>query len=147
MCGLFKKADKDAKQKESRSSPALMTKDDFPDACIDVGDKFRDDRIDMLKTRIKNGDINALNELLSLAEQGNIVAQGALGDIYYHGMGLSTNYNEAAKWLAKAAEGGEPWAQYALAVSYQNGQGVPKSDTEAFKWMIKSAQDVHNPIG
>ncbi|GAB6011177.1 tetratricopeptide repeat protein [Viscerimonas tarda] len=48
------------------------------------------------------------------AEQGNIVAQHNLGDMYEKGDGVAKNYTEAVKWYRKAAEQGGASAQKAL---------------------------------
>ena len=46
----------------------------------------------------------ALEELLSLAEQGNATAQYRLGVMYDGGFGVAQDYAEAMKWYRLAAE-------------------------------------------
>ncbi len=45
-----------------------------------------------------------LEELLSLAEQGNATAQYRLGVMYDGGFGVAQDYAEAMKWYRLAAE-------------------------------------------
>ena len=68
------------------------------------------------------------------AEQGNSVAQDALGDLYYNGQGVPQDYTQAALWYRKAAEQGDAEAQDALGDLYNNGRGVPRDYAEAYFW-------------
>jgi TPR repeat protein len=77
--------------------------------------------------------------LRSLAEQGNAVAQTALGDRYDEGQGVLQDYVEAVKWYRKAAEQGNADAQDALARMYVQGQGVPKDLVQAHMWFNLAA--------
>jgi hypothetical protein len=53
----------------------------------------------------RRGDYaTALEELLSLAEQGNPTAQYRLGVMYDSGFGVAQDYAEAMKWYRLAAE-------------------------------------------
>jgi len=74
------------------------------------------------------------------AEQGNSVAQDALGDLYYNGQGVPQDYTQAALWYRKAAEQGNSVAQDALGDLYYNGQGVPQDYTQAALWYRKAAE-------
>ena len=47
--------------------------------------------------------MTALEELLSLAEQGNPTAQYRLGVMYDSGFGVAQDYAEAMKWYQRAA--------------------------------------------
>ena len=58
----------------------------------------------------------ALKEWRPLAEQGNALAQSALGLMYYEGRGVTRDYLEAVEWYRKAAEQGNAWAQNNLGV-------------------------------
>jgi hypothetical protein len=58
--------------------------------------------------------------------------------IYYNGIGVAQDYNEAVKLFTKAAEQGNATAQYALGSVYYNGHGVTKDYKEAVKWLRKS---------
>ena len=74
------------------------------------------------------------------AEQGNALAQSALGLCYRNGMGVVKDEKEAVKWLRKAAELGDARAQYFLGDCYANGTGVTKDEVEAVKWYRKAAE-------
>ena len=55
------------------------------------------------------------------AEQGNALAQDALGIIYRRGEGVPSDDAEAVGWYRKSAEQGYPQAQYALGFMYFYG--------------------------
>ena len=74
------------------------------------------------------------------AEQGDVNAQGMLGDCYNLGEGVSIDYQKAVKWWRKAAEQGDTDAQYSLGESYEYGEGVTKDYEEAVKWYRKAAK-------
>ena len=89
----------------------------------------------------KRGDyVTALRVFKPLAEQGNAPAQNYLGLMYYVGQGVTTNYDEAAKWSRLAAEQGDMEAQYSLGVMYYQGQGVTTNYDEATKWIRLAAE-------
>jgi TPR repeat protein len=51
-----------------------------------------------------NDAARTFNETKVLAEHGDVKAQFKLGNCYYKGDGVATNYVEAVKWYRKAAE-------------------------------------------
>jgi len=83
----------------------------------------------------------ALNELKPLAEQGNRDAQFNLGSLYYQGLGVSQDYQEAVKWMRRAAEQGHVSAQTTLGTIYARGvQGENEKDyPQALMWFIFAA--------
>jgi uncharacterized protein len=84
----------------------------------------------------RNGDFIAAAKLfLPLAESGNADAQVHLAEIYYDGLGVPTNYNEAVKWFRRAADQGKYTAQYQLSGLYAEGRGVAKDDVIAMMWL------------
>ena len=85
----------------------------------------------------------ALQELRPLAEQGDAVAQIALGAMYAKGNGVPLDDYEAVKLLRLAAEQGDAEAQTYLGVMYANGTGVPQDDKEAVKWYRLAAEQGH----
>ena len=74
-----------------------------------------------------------------VAEQGDAVAQHALGKAYQEGRGVAKNDVKAASWYQKAAEQGLAIAQYELGVAYHKGRGVVKNEEEALSWYRKAA--------
>lgn len=66
-----------------------------------------------------------------------------MGNIYYHGDGVSKDYIKAAQWYEKAAEQGIASAQYNLGGMYEMGLGVPKDPRIAGLWYIKATEQGH----
>ncbi|WP_327544518.1 tetratricopeptide repeat protein, partial [Yoonia sp.] len=79
----------------------------------------------------------ALEELLPLAERGDVLALYNVGMTYEDGFG---DYAEAAKWYRLAAKRGDADAQTNLGHMYDNGQGVPQDDVQAVRWYLKAAE-------
>jgi len=80
-----------------------------------------------------------VNAFKSLAENGDVRAQFALGFCYYSGTGVAKDDIEAIKWYRMAAEQGNEESQYAIGYCYENGTGVAKDNVEAVKWYRKAA--------
>lgn len=81
-------------------------------------------------------DTSTLAQLRQLAEQGDPLAQNALGLRYAQGDGVKLNEEEAARWFTKAAEQGDVAAQSKLGSLYWVGRGVPASLHDAYFWTI-----------
>jgi len=81
-------------------------------------------------------DTSTLAQLQQLAEQGDPLAQNALGLRYAQGDGVKLNEEEAARWFAKAAEQGNVAAQSKLGSLYWAGRGVPASLHDAYFWTV-----------
>jgi TPR repeat protein len=75
----------------------------------------------------------------SLADSGNVFAQGIIGIMYAKGQGVPQNDAEAVKWYRLAADQGNAAAQLSLASMYSKGRGVPQSDAEAVTWYRRAA--------
>ena len=82
----------------------------------------------------------AFPELLKLAIQGDIEAQGLVGRMYFFGLGVSKNIPESFNWSLKSAESNNPLAQNVMGVFYQSGIGVNKDINTAISWFLKSAK-------
>ena len=78
-------------------------------------------------------------ELVKLAEEGNVEAQSNLGVCYIKGDGVSLNIEEGVKWLKKAVEQNDPQAQFFLSMAYNHGQGVPQDFNESLRLVKESA--------
>ena len=72
--------------------------------------------------------------------RGLAEAQNTMGWHYYHGDGVTKNYEESFKWFQKAANLGESSAQFNVGMMYASGTGVKQDLTEAAKWYKKSAE-------
>jgi putative methionine-R-sulfoxide reductase with GAF domain len=81
-------------------------------------------------------DTSTLAQLRQLAEQGDPLAQNALGLRYAQGDGVKLDEEEAAHWFTKAAEQGNVAAQSKLGSLYWVGRGVPASLHDAYFWTI-----------
>jgi uncharacterized protein len=110
-----------------------------------------------------------LKEYKPLAEQGDADAAIVVGNLYYHGLGVPQDYQEAGRWYRRAAEGDfakTQWAKFKepiraeaeakhlrskaeaqrrLGDMYHDGEGVPKDLTEALKWYRKAAEQGDAP--
>ena len=87
----------------------------------------------------KELDKDVLEEVLYLAENGNIYAMVELG-YYYRKNEINKNYEEAIKWYSKATEQGYVEAQCALGYMYYNGEGVERDYKKAVEWYSKAAE-------
>ena len=81
-------------------------------------------------------DTSTLTQLRQLAEQGDPLAQNALGLRYAQGDGVKLDEQEAARWFTKAAEQGNVAAQSKLGSLYWAGRGVPASLHDAYFWTV-----------
>ena len=83
-------------------------------------------------------DEKLLNDILYMAENGNIYAMYELGR-FYDVDEINRNYEEAVKWYRKAAEQGYAPAQNNLGDMYQYGRGVMTNYYDAVQWYGKAA--------
>ena len=80
-------------------------------------------------------------EIRAQAEAGDAGAQGALGVLYYEGLGgIQRDYAEAARWLGKAAGQGNALAQVSLGRMHTGGLGIPQDYAEGARWLRKAAE-------
>src|SRR5262249_23156894 len=59
-----------------------------------------------------------------LAEQGNSLAQNALGMMYSSGRGVTKDYEEALRWFRLSADQGDPFGEFEMGLAYAGGNGV-----------------------
>lgn len=74
----------------------------------------------------------ALAVWLSLAEEGDKIAQTYVAAIYEKGLGREPDYRKAAQWYERAANQGYAKAQFSLGYLYEHGLGVEKDPQRAF---------------
>ncbi len=80
-------------------------------------------------------DPRAAEFLRNLADPGaNAYRQFDLGQMYYRGIQVPEDLQEAATWFYRAANQGHGHACHWLGLMYENGQGVPQDAAEAAKW-------------
>ena len=70
-------------------------------------------------------------DVLKLAEDGDIFAQNELADMYLYGYGIEEDEEEGVKWLKKSAESGYWRSMDELANCYFNGIGVSQDKLKA----------------
>ena len=79
--------------------------------------------------------------LKTLAEQGNALAQYKLAFMYFNGDGVIQNYKKALDWYQQSAEQGFALAQYFLGyLYYRELRRVPKNYEKALNWLGKAAE-------
>ena len=74
------------------------------------------------------------------AEKGHGKSQLALGEAYFHGMGVTEDKEKAVKWFHKSAEQGDFIAKWWLGECYTNGDGVEKDLVKADWWFCESGK-------
>ena len=84
---------------------------------------------------VKGKNAEMIKAYKRAAEDGDVEAQRDLGNIYYFGIGVDADLNEARKWLTKAAEKGDVKSQSLLASLYLREQNFNKG----VEWMRKAA--------
>lgn len=88
-------------------------------------------------------DATKLEQTSTLAGQGDVSAQYALGDMYYFGKGVSRNGKLAVEWFSKAAAQGHADSQFYLGTISYNGQYLPRNYEKAFNWFSLAAAQGH----
>ena len=95
-----------------------------------------DYRILLGKTQFKI----SIENLVSLANQGNAIAQCKLGHCYEYEIGVEHNDQKAIEWYTMSAEQGDSKAQCNLGRYYEYGLGVDINYQKAAEWYTKSAE-------
>lgn len=86
------------------------------------------------------GEYEQAFSLFSTASDfGHAEAQRYLGLMYFNGLGVVQDYQEAVKWLRKAVKAGSAWSANNVGYMYYNGLGVARNYQEAMKWYQKAA--------
>lgn len=74
------------------------------------------------------------------AEAKDPYSYGALGIMYYQGIGTAIDLKEAYRIAKIGAEYEDPEAMALLARMYREGKGVSKSIIDSFEWQKKAAE-------
>src|SRR4029078_13315560 len=77
------------------------------------------------------------------AEQGMPLAQANLGRLYFLGVGVAQDYDEAARWLIPAAAANIADAQNLLGDLYQSGRGVAQDKQKGERLTRLAADQGH----
>jgi drug/metabolite transporter (DMT)-like permease len=90
----------------------------------------------------------ALPKLLVLGEEGDLVAQTRLGEMYLRGEGVAIDHRQALRWLTLAAQQNSPEALMDLAAMHRDGLGTRKDNRAALFWLERAADlDVSEAYG
>lgn len=81
---------------------------------------------------------DCFDEVLYLAESGDVFAQNELGDLYFNGQGTQKNIKKGIEWYTKSADKDYWRSACKLGVCYYNGLGVEKNCDLAIKWFEKA---------
>lgn len=82
--------------------------------------------------------IISVENLESLANQGNGEAQYELGLRYYKGIGVDVDYAKAKNYFESAVNNGIDGAAYYLGVIYYNGKGIQTNHLKAKDYFEKA---------
>lgn len=72
----------------------------------------------------KRDYLSAYKIALPLASQGDPDSQNGLGLLYYSGLGVNLDYQQALKWFSLSAEQGNVKAMHNIGILYYYGYGV-----------------------
>ena len=90
---------------------------------------------------------SGMDDLIVQAESGNALAQYDLGQLYYGGVGVDQDYDQAFKWFDLAANQGFAEAQLLLGFFYSNGFGVQRDYDNAYYWLtLASARGLDEAV-
>ena len=95
-----------------------------------------------LANAARDGDVEALDQLRTLAEGGAADAQVRLASIYANNAELR-DYTESAKWYLAAALQGNAVAQVSIGGAYADGRGVEQDLENAEFWLRIAADQGH----
>lgn len=103
---------------------------------------------DGLKVDLTKGQLGDDDELIQFqklrAEQGDVNAMAAMGDLYYWGArGMPRDHVQAHKYFSRAADAGHVSSQSALAGMLLKGEGAPQNNESAIVWYEKAAKHNH----
>jgi len=122
--------------------PAVFAKASAGDAAaqVQVGDAYAAGKGVPREPRQLAADYKQAAEWYrKAADQGNIVAQIHLADLYRDGRGVARDMAQAVVWYRKAADLGDSGAQGTLGLLYSVGMGVERDDVEAYYWLCLAA--------
>ena len=78
--------------------------------------------------------------LKPMAEKGNALAQGALGQFYLKGLGVKQDFVQAMRWLEKASANGDSESSFTLAIMSETGVGATKDQVRAARMLEKASE-------
>lgn len=96
----------------------------------------------------RHGEYGSAAAILKpLAQEGDPIAQFAIGVMHDDGHGLPQDFTLALAWYKRAAEAGLVDAQYMVGRFYGSGRGVKQNPATAFFWFNIAAAGGHPHAG
>lgn len=80
-----------------------------------------------------------LSQLECIAKHSNADAAKRLGNLYYDGVGMETDYSKAMCWYGIASNLGDVWSTIRLAEMYRDGKGVGRDVRKSIEFFKKVA--------
>lgn len=106
----------------------------------DLEAQYRLGRAALLNTaRGKEATLEALGWLKRASEGGHTGAMILLGKLYRSGVGITQNYELAARWIAAAAEAGDPEGMVEYGRLHRSGIGMTQDAVMAYVWFNRAA--------
>lgn len=100
-----------------------------------------------LDRKIEGNEVNKLKTfrwVRRLADEGDSSAQMLTASMYYAGIGVTQNEEEAVNWTKISADAGNVDAQLVMSYLYRSGDaGFEKSKRLAIEWALKAAEQGH----
>ena len=87
----------------------------------------------------------AFEEFLTLAEQGDAVAQSSVGVLYDEGKGVARDFDKAVSWYRKSADQGNQFGQFNLGTMYYLGAGTEKDLITACSYFMLATLQGNGP--
>jgi TPR repeat protein len=89
---------------------------------------------------LKTTDEKRFSRCLRQAKKGDAKAQNEVGMMYYTGVGLARDVDQAVEWYERSAQQGDPEGQNKLGLMYEKGISVVQDDDMALSWYQQSAE-------
>ncbi len=87
----------------------------------------------------------ALMDCALAAQSGNPEAMAYMGGMYYKGLGIKQDFNEAYKWYQQAAALGYDEAEFSMGKMLEKGEGTERDYEQALGWYQKAAAQGNVP--
>jgi len=88
----------------------------------------------------------SIQEIKTLAEQGDAESQYLLAYCFQSGQVIAQNYAEAVSWYTKSALQGHLPSQHNLGFLYMTGEGVEQDYEEAYMWALLAASNGNDSL-
>jgi len=110
---------------------------DHPDALYTLGEFWLTGQLG--QQSCTRDHAQAFEYFMKAAQQDQLEALNRLVQMYYEGLGVAQDLDEAGYYAHKAALAGYPSAQFKLAHLYHHGLGVARDEAQALHWYRQAA--------